>query len=191
MTNSRSVMDITPRPPIVFVQAGSWLPKQHLSGLHQGWAKLPRPFATADHRSSAPGGADQLQPAFYNDQMIRLADRDAAAGCIRCSSPTAVRRPTKAPSSWRANGGEIPRRRPRDSHHGSSFHGRTLAIWRRRAFDGNIFMNPGVRLRKGAAERSCHCHGDYAADRRGDTGTDPGEAGVFEATIHSFAACVR
>ena len=76
-----SVMDITPRPPIVFVAGrGSWLTdsegRSYLDFI-QGWAvnclgHSPRPIVEALARQ-----AERLincSPAFYNDQMIRLAD---------------------------------------------------------------------------------------------------------------------
>ena len=130
-------MDITPRPPIVFVAGqGSWLTdsegRRYLDFI-QGWAvNCAGPFAAADHRGAgAAGGAtDQLQPRFLqrsDDPAVAICWR-GTAGCTRCSSPTAAPRPTRARSSWRANGA----RKYRDGayeiitmDHG--FHGRTLA----------------------------------------------------------------
>jgi acetylornithine/N-succinyldiaminopimelate aminotransferase len=76
-----AVMDITPRPPIVFVAGhGSWLTdsegRSYLDFI-QGWAvnclgHAPRPIVEALARQ-----AERLincSPAFYNDQMIRLAE---------------------------------------------------------------------------------------------------------------------
>lgn len=76
-----AVMDITPRPPVVFVTGqGSWLTdsegRSYLDFI-QGWAvnclgHSPRPIIDALARQ-----AERLincSPAFYNDQMIRLAD---------------------------------------------------------------------------------------------------------------------
>jgi len=76
-----AVMDITPRPPLVFVAGrGSWLTdsegRRYLDFI-QGWAvnclgHSPRPILDALARQ-----AERLincSPAFYNDQMIRLSD---------------------------------------------------------------------------------------------------------------------
>ncbi|HEY2617348.1 MAG TPA: acetylornithine transaminase [Acetobacteraceae bacterium] len=79
--NFDSVMDITPRPPVVFIGGqGSWLTdsagRTYLDFI-QGWAvntlgHSPQPIVAALARQ-----AERLincSPAFYNDQMIRLAD---------------------------------------------------------------------------------------------------------------------
>jgi acetylornithine/N-succinyldiaminopimelate aminotransferase len=76
-----AVMDITPRPPIVFVAGnGSWLVdsegRSYLDFI-QGWAvnclgHSPRAITDALRRQ-----AERLincSPAFYNDQMIRLSE---------------------------------------------------------------------------------------------------------------------
>jgi acetylornithine/N-succinyldiaminopimelate aminotransferase len=76
-----AVMNITPRPPIVFVAGqGSWLSdsegRRYLDFV-QGWAvnclgHSPRPILDALARQ-----ADRLincSPAYYNDRMIRLAE---------------------------------------------------------------------------------------------------------------------
>jgi acetylornithine/N-succinyldiaminopimelate aminotransferase len=76
-----AVMDITPRPPLVFVSGqGSWLTdsdgRRYLDFI-QGWAvnclgHSPRVIINALARQ-----AERLincSPAFYNDQMIRLSD---------------------------------------------------------------------------------------------------------------------
>jgi acetylornithine/N-succinyldiaminopimelate aminotransferase len=76
-----AVMDITPRPPVIFVSGhGSWLTdsegRNYLDFI-QGWAvnclgHSPRPIIEALARQ-----AERLincSPAFYNEQMIRLAD---------------------------------------------------------------------------------------------------------------------
>jgi acetylornithine/N-succinyldiaminopimelate aminotransferase len=81
MTNFDAVMDITPRPPIVFVAGqGSWLTDsegcRYLDFI-QGWAvntlgHSPQPIIEA-----LAWQAKRLincSPAFYNDQMIRLSD---------------------------------------------------------------------------------------------------------------------
>jgi acetylornithine/N-succinyldiaminopimelate aminotransferase len=76
-----SVMDITPRPPVVFVAGeGSWLTdsegRSYLDFI-QGWAvntlgHSPRPIIEALTRQSER--LINCSPAFYNDQMIRLSD---------------------------------------------------------------------------------------------------------------------
>ena len=76
-----AVMDIAPRPPIVFVAGhGSWLTdsagRSYLDFI-QGWAvnclgHSPRPIVEVLARQ-----AERLlncSPAFYNDQMLRLAE---------------------------------------------------------------------------------------------------------------------
>jgi acetylornithine/N-succinyldiaminopimelate aminotransferase len=74
------VMDITPRPPIVFVAGhGSWLTdsegRSYLDFI-QGWAvnclgHSPQPIIRALARQAAE--LINCSPAFYNDQMIRLS----------------------------------------------------------------------------------------------------------------------
>jgi acetylornithine/N-succinyldiaminopimelate aminotransferase len=79
--NFDAVMDVAPRPPIVFVAGhGSWLTdsegRTYLDFI-QGWAvnclgHSPRPILDALARQ-----AERLincSPAFYNDQMIRLSE---------------------------------------------------------------------------------------------------------------------
>ena len=76
-----AVMDITSRPPVIFVSGqGSWLTDSEGNSyldFIQGWAvnclgHSPRPILQALARQ-----AERLincSPAFYNDQMIRLSD---------------------------------------------------------------------------------------------------------------------
>lgn len=81
MTNFDSVMDITRRPPVVFVAGqGSWLTdsegRQYLDFI-QGWAvntlgHSPQPITDALVQQA--GRLINCSPAFYNDQMIRLSD---------------------------------------------------------------------------------------------------------------------
>jgi acetylornithine/N-succinyldiaminopimelate aminotransferase len=84
MTNvlaTDAIMDIAPRPPIVFVSGqGSWLTdsegRSYLDFI-QGWAvnclgHSPRPIIQALARQAAE--LINCSPAFYNDQMIRLAE---------------------------------------------------------------------------------------------------------------------
>jgi acetylornithine/N-succinyldiaminopimelate aminotransferase len=76
-----AIMDITPRPSIVFVAGqGSWLTdsegRSYLDFI-QGWAvnclgHSPRPIIQALARQAAD--LINCSPAFYNDQMIRLAE---------------------------------------------------------------------------------------------------------------------
>jgi len=76
-----AIMDITPRPPIVFVAGhGSWLTdsegRTYLDFI-QGWAvnclgHSPQPIIQALARQAAH--LINCSPAFYNDQMIRLAE---------------------------------------------------------------------------------------------------------------------
>ena len=76
-----AVMDITPRPPVVFVGGeGSWLTdsdgRRYLDFI-QGWAvnclgHSPRVILDALARQASC--LINCSPAFYNDQMIRLAD---------------------------------------------------------------------------------------------------------------------
>lgn len=80
-----AVMDITPRPPIVFTGGqGSWLidseGRRYLDFI-QGWAvnclgHAPRPILDALAAQAAK--LINCSPAFYNDQMIRLSDLIAA-----------------------------------------------------------------------------------------------------------------
>src|SRR5690242_1425384 len=76
-----AVMEITARPPVVFVSGhGSWLVDSEGHGyldFIQGWAvnclgHSPRPIVDALKQQ-----AERLincSPAFYNDQMIRLSE---------------------------------------------------------------------------------------------------------------------
>jgi acetylornithine/N-succinyldiaminopimelate aminotransferase len=74
-------MDITPRPPAIFVAGqGSWLTDseghRYLDFI-QGWAvntlgHSPRPIIEALARQA--NALINCSPAFYNDQMIRLSD---------------------------------------------------------------------------------------------------------------------
>ena len=81
MTNFDAVMQITKRPPIVFVGgSGSWLKdsegRTYLDFI-QGWAvntlgHSPQPIADALRQQSER--LINCSPAFYNDQMIRLSE---------------------------------------------------------------------------------------------------------------------
>lgn len=81
MTNFDAVMQITRRPPIVFVGGeGSWLKdsdgRTYLDFI-QGWAvntlgHSPRPIV--DALASQAQRLINCSPAFYNDQMVHLSD---------------------------------------------------------------------------------------------------------------------
>ena len=76
-----AVMDITPRPPTVFVAGrGSWLTdsdgRRYLDFI-QGWAVNCLGHSPAPILHALARQAEQLincSPAFYNDAMIRLSD---------------------------------------------------------------------------------------------------------------------
>lgn len=131
-----SVMDITPRPPVVFTGGqGSWLTdsqgRRYLDFI-QGWAvnclgHAPRPILEALAMQ-----AERLincSPAFYNDQMIRLSDLIAET--------SGLHQVFLANSGAEANEGAIKLARKwgtryRDGAFGiitmdHGFHGRTLA----------------------------------------------------------------
>src|ERR1700710_490819 len=76
-----AVMDITPRPPIVFVSGrGSWLTdstgRTYLDFIQGGAVNClghaPKPLIEALSQQAAR--LLNCSPAFYNDQMIRLSD---------------------------------------------------------------------------------------------------------------------
>ena len=158
-----AVMDITPRPPMVFVAGqGSWLTdsegRSYLDFI-QGWAvnslgHSPRPILEALARQ-----AERLincSPAFYNDQMIRLADLLARH--------SGLHQVFLANSGAEANEGAIKLARKWGTKHRDGayeiitmdhgFHGRTLATmsasgkpqWEQ------LLRAESLRLREGAAE---------------------------------------
>src|SRR5689334_6332945 len=81
MTSFDAVMDITPRPPVVFVASqGSWLTDseghRYLDFI-QGWAVNTLGHSPRQISDALAWQARRLincSPAFYNDQMIRLSD---------------------------------------------------------------------------------------------------------------------
>lgn len=81
MTNFDAVMQITPRPPIVFVAGhGSWLTdsegRTYLDFI-QGWAVNTLGHCAEPIRRALKSQSQRLlncSPAFYNDQMIRLSE---------------------------------------------------------------------------------------------------------------------
>lgn len=131
-----AVMDITPRPPIVFTGGqGSWLidseGRRYLDFI-QGWAvnclgHAPRPIL--DALAAQAGKLINCSPAFYNDQMIRLSDLIAAH--------SGLNHVFLANSGAEANEGAIKLARKWGSLHRDGafgiitmdhgFHGRTLA----------------------------------------------------------------
>jgi acetylornithine/N-succinyldiaminopimelate aminotransferase len=134
--NFDAVMDIAPRPPIVFVAGqGSWLTdsegRTYLDFI-QGWAvnclgHSPRPILDALARQ-----AERLincSPAFYNDQMIRLSELLARY--------SGLHQVFLANSGAEANEGAIKLARKWGTRHRNGgyeiitmdhgFHGRTLA----------------------------------------------------------------
>ena len=93
-----AVMDITPRPPLVFVAGhGSWLTdtegRRYLDFI-QGWAvntlgHSPRPILDALTRQ-----AERLincSPAFYNDQMKLAVEPGAFEAWVAPDSAAGVR----------------------------------------------------------------------------------------------------
>jgi len=84
-----SLMEITVRPPIVFVEGkGSWLRdqdgKRYLDFI-QGWAvnclgHCPKPILEALEKQASR--LINCSPAFYNEPMIRLADLITANSCL-------------------------------------------------------------------------------------------------------------
>jgi acetylornithine/N-succinyldiaminopimelate aminotransferase len=131
-----AVMDITARPPTVFVSGhGSWLTdsegRSYLDFI-QGWAvnclgHSPQPIIQALARQ-----ADRLincSPAFYNDQMIRL--------CEMLAQHSGLHQVFLANSGAEANEGAIKLARKWGTKHRDGayevitmdhgFHGRTLA----------------------------------------------------------------
>src|SRR5690349_7959529 len=81
MTSFDAVMDITPRPPVVFVAGqGSWLTdsegRRYLDFI-QGWAVNTLGHSPRQISDALAWQARRLincSPAFYNDQMIRLSE---------------------------------------------------------------------------------------------------------------------
>jgi acetylornithine/N-succinyldiaminopimelate aminotransferase len=131
-----AVMDITPRPPIVFVSGqGSWLTdsagRNYLDFI-QGWAvnclgHAPKRLVEALSQQAAR--LLNCSPAFYNDQMIRLCDLLAAH--------SGLHEVFLANSGAEANEGAIKLARKWGAKHRGGafeiitmdhgFHGRTLA----------------------------------------------------------------
>ncbi|HUN42265.1 MAG TPA: acetylornithine transaminase [Acetobacteraceae bacterium] len=131
-----AVMNITPRPPIVFVSGqGSWLTdsegRTYLDFV-QGWAVNTlghSPRALVDALAQQAGRLINCSPAYYNDQMIRL--------CDMLAQHSGLHRVFLANSGAEANEGAIKlARKWGTKYRGSAyeiitmdhgFHGRTLA----------------------------------------------------------------
>ena len=131
-----AVMDITPRPPAVFVSGqGSWLTdsagRRYLDFI-QGWAVNCLGHSPAPILQALARQMDRLincSPAFYNDAMIRLSDL-----LVRHSG---LHRVFLANSGAEANEGAIKLARKWGARHRGGayeivtmdhgFHGRTLA----------------------------------------------------------------
>jgi len=131
-----SVMEITSRPPIVFVEGhGSWLTDSEgrcYLDFIQGWAvnclgHSPRPIIQALAHQAAT--LINCSPAFYNDQMVRLSDL--------LTRHSGLHQVFLANSGAEANEGAIKLARKWGTKHRDgayeiitmdhSFHGRTLA----------------------------------------------------------------
>ena len=132
-----SLMEITKRPPIVFVEGqGSWLRdasgKQYLDFV-QGWAvnclgHSPKVIVEAVSKQAAK--LINCSPAYYNETMIRLADLIIKHSCLN--------RVFFANSGAEANEGAVKLARKWGQKHKNgaheiitmdhAFHGRTLAM---------------------------------------------------------------
>ena len=85
-----SLIEITKRPPVVFVEGrGSWLTdangKKYLDFI-QGWAVNclgHSPRALAEALSKQAKKLINCSPAFYNEGMIRLADLIKNSSCLQ------------------------------------------------------------------------------------------------------------
>ncbi len=136
MTNFDAVMQITKRPPIVFVEGhGSWLKDSEghtYLDFVQGWAvntlgHSPPPIVEALRQQSAQ--LINCSPAFYNDQMVRLSELLA--------QHSGLHQVFLANSGAEANEGAIKLARKWGTKHRDgayeiitfdhAFHGRTLA----------------------------------------------------------------
>jgi acetylornithine/N-succinyldiaminopimelate aminotransferase len=190
-----AVMDITPRPPIVFVAGqGSWLTdsngRRYLDFI-QGWAvnclgHSPRPIIQALARQAET--LINCSPAFYNDQLIRLSDLLARH--------SGLHQVFLANSGAEANEGAIKLARRWGTKHRDGayeiitmdhgFHGRTLATmsasgksqWEH-LFEPKVSGFAKVQLNDLAAVEAA------ITPRTVAVMLEPiqGEAGVFEATI--------
>jgi len=189
-----SLMEITKRPPLVFVEGqGSWLidqnGKRYLDFV-QGWAvnclgHCPRPVVEAISRQAAK--LINCSPAFYNEPMIRLAEMIARH--------SGLHRTFFTNSGAEANEGAIKlaRKWGQKVRNGAyeiitmehSFHGRTLATmsasgkpqWEK-LFEPKVPGFPKVRLNDLEAISA------VITDKTVAVMLEPiqGESGVFAAT---------
>jgi acetylornithine/N-succinyldiaminopimelate aminotransferase len=189
-----SLMEITTRPPVVFVEGrGSWLKdqdgKQYLDFI-QGWAvnclgHSPRVIVEAIAIQAAK--LINCSPAFYNEPMIKLA--------ALIAQHSGLQRTFFANSGAEANEGAIKlaRKWGQKHRHGAyeiittehAFHGRTLATmsasgkpqWEK-LYEPKVPGFPKVPLNDLAAVRSA------ITDKTVAVMVEPiqGEAGVFPAT---------
>jgi len=193
--NFDSVMDITPRPPIVFVGGeGSWLTDSEghfYLDFIQGWAvnclgHSPKPILDALARQAAR--LINCSPAFYNDQMIRLSDL--------LTKHSGLHQVFLANSGAEANEGAIKLARKWGARHRDGayeivtmdhgFHGRTLATmaasgkaqWER-LYEPKVSGFVKVELNDLAAAEAA------ITPRTVAVMLEPiqGEAGVFEADV--------
>ncbi len=136
-TQFDSVMNITPRPPIVFTSGqGSWLTdtegRRYLDFV-QGWAVNTLGHAAPPILRALAQQAERLincSPAYYNDQMIRLSDLLA--------HHSGLHQVFLANSGAEANEGAVKLARKWGARHRGGafeiitmdhgFHGRTLAM---------------------------------------------------------------
>ena len=133
----KSLMEITKRPPIVFVEGhGSWLKdangKEYLDFV-QGWAVTclgHSPKALVRALSKQAAKLINCSPAYYNETMIKLADLIVKHSCLQ--------RVFFANSGAEANEGAVKLARKWGQKHKNgayeiitmdhAFHGRTLAM---------------------------------------------------------------
>jgi len=190
-----AVMNITPRPPVVFVEGhGSWLVdsegRRYLDFI-QGWAVNTlghSPPAIARVLTQQAQTLINCSPAFYNDQMIRLSDLLA--------KHSGLDQVFLANSGAEANEGAIKLARKwgmkyRDGAHevitmDHGFHGRTLAMmsasgkpqWEQ-LYEPKVSGFTKVPLNDLAAVEAA------ITPRTAAVMLEPiqGEAGVFEATV--------
>ena len=189
-----ALMEITKRPPLVFVEGqGSWLTDQHgkrYLDFVQGWAvnclgHCPRPVVEAISRQAAR--LINCSPAFYNEPMIRLAEMIARH--------SGLHRTFFTNSGAEANEGAIKlaRKWGQKNRNGAyeiitmdhSFHGRTLATmsasgkaqWEK-LFEPKVPGFPKVRLNDLEAVAAA------ITDKTVGVMLEPiqGESGVFVAT---------
>ncbi len=190
-----AVMDITPRPPVVFVAGeGSWLTdsegRRYLDFI-QGWAVNclgHSPRVIVDALMAQAGRLINCSPAYYNDQMVMLSDlltrhsglhQVFLANSGAEANEGAIKLARKWGSKYRDGAYEIV-----TMDHG--FHGRTLATmsasgkaqWEQ-LYEPKVSGFIKVELNDLAAVKAA------VTPRTVAVMLEPiqGEAGVFEATV--------